>query len=72
MSVTLPLDKMTMAEKIGTMESLWDDLVRGGETMESPLWHGELLDRRDEAVRDGTEPVLDWAEAKKRIRESVS
>ena len=26
MSITLPLDKMTVLEKIQTMESLWDDL----------------------------------------------
>lgn len=72
MSVVLPLDKMSVTEKISTMESLWDDLIRGEETMESPSWHGDVLTRRDEAVRSGSEAVLDWSEAKKRIRESTT
>lgn len=72
MSVVLPLDKMSVTEKICTMESLWDDLVRRGEAMESPSWHGEVLNRREKAVLTGAETVLDWSEAKKRIRESIS
>ena len=72
MSVVLPLDKMSVAEKIGTMESLWDDLLRDEAAIESPSWHGDILSRRDEAVRAGSERLLDWSEAKKRIRESIS
>jgi Putative addiction module component len=37
--VTLPLDKMTVAEKLRAMEMLWADLSRNEAQIESPAWH---------------------------------
>ncbi len=72
MDATLPLERMTKAEKISTMESLWADLCRDPEEVQSPAWHGQILRQREEAVRAGTEAVSDWRSAKKMIRDSVS
>lgn len=36
MSITIELDKMTTADKIRAMESLWDDLCRHADRIPSP------------------------------------
>ena len=72
MSVAIKLEQMTIADKISTMEYLWDDLCRhAGESL-SPAWHGDLLVQREDAVTVGESQFLDWEQAKKKIRESLS
>ena len=46
MPVTLPLDEMTVAEKLQLMETLWSDLSRHADALESREWHGEILAER--------------------------
>ena len=65
MNITLPLDQMTIEDKIKTMETLWDDLCRKAEDMPSPEWHGEILREREERVKQGKEGFTAWEEAKK-------
>ena len=36
MDITLPLDQMTLAEKLRAMEALWDDLYRREEDVPVP------------------------------------
>jgi hypothetical protein len=72
MAVTLPLEKMSSAEKVELMESLWADLCRKPEEVESPSWHDDVLREREKRLETGEEQVLEWSEAKRRIRESVS
>lgn len=71
MNVTLPLGEMTLAEKLRTFESLWDDLCRTPGSFEPPAWHGDVLRERENALREGRDDVMDWEEAKKKIRESL-
>jgi hypothetical protein len=49
----LPLDEMTMEEKLQTMELLWDSLCRDKEPLVSPAWHGEVLAAREAAIERG-------------------
>jgi hypothetical protein len=65
MNATLPLEKMTVAEKLQAMEELWADLSRD-ENFESPAWHGKILKAR-EAEKD----FMDWETAKKQLRASL-
>ena len=69
MADALPIDHLTLEEKILTMESLWDDLCkRAGDDL-SPPWHEALLQEREEyGSRD---PFIDWEVAKKQIRDSL-
>jgi hypothetical protein len=71
MSIKLPLHEMTIREKLAAMESLWEDLSRLPETVESPEWHKEILDQRRERVAGGTAQFEDWETAKARIREKT-
>jgi len=63
MSATLPLEKMTVAEKLQAMEELWEDLSRG-DKFESPAWHAEVLE-----ARRGETNFVDWEHAKRQLRD---
>lgn len=69
MSISLPLEQMTQKEKIEVMESLWEELCRHADGLESPEWHGTILTQREESVMVGEAQFSDWEAAKKRIRE---
>ncbi len=62
---------MTIQEKLVAMESLWEDLSRTPEAIESPEWHKEILDERRQRVAGGTGQFEDWEKAKARIREKL-
>ena len=72
MPINLPLKDMTLREKLAVMESLWEDLARTPEVIESPGWHKTVLDERQQRVADGTSRFVDWETAKKDIRSKLS
>jgi hypothetical protein len=71
MNTAIKLEKMTTAEKIRTMEDLWDDLCRHAEDLPSPAWHLDLLEKRDRNILAGESKFEDWETAKKTIREKL-
>ena len=64
MSINLPLKDMTLQEKLAVMESIWEDLARTPEAIESPAWHMDILDERRQRLADGTARFTDWETAK--------
>lgn len=71
MSQTLPLDEMTIEEKLETMEELWGDLVRRAEHVPSPEWHKDVLTQRQQSVKDGTDRPIDWNDAKQKLKNGL-
>ena len=71
MEIALPLEQMTVAEKLRMMETLWTDLTRTQERFESPEWHGEVLRERAARVKQGKESFVDWEAAKNQLRNRV-
>lgn len=69
MSITLPLEQMTTAEKL---EDIWADLTRSEQEFESPAWHESVLREREERVRSGEETPVDWEMAKKELRDRLT
>jgi hypothetical protein len=67
----LPLEQMTIEDKMRTMEALWDDLCRHSDEFNSPNWHHDILAEREQNIRVGEAVFEDWGTAKKRIRESL-
>ena len=53
MPFNLPLKDMSLNEKLAAMESLWEDLARTPEAIESPFWHKDILDERLQRLADG-------------------
>jgi hypothetical protein len=68
MMIELPLASLALEEKLQLMESLWDDLCRQDNGIESPSWHKDILAKRESAVAQGTEQLMDWEAAKRMLR----
>ena len=71
MGISLPLDKMTVSEKLAEMERLWDDLCRNPEDVPSPSWHGAVLAEREKQLAQGKMRFIGLDEAKERIRKAT-
>ena len=71
MSIKLPLHEMTIKEKLAVMESLWEDLSRSPDSIESPERHKTILEQRSEEVAGGTTQFVDWEAAKAEIRKKL-
>jgi len=67
MMVELPLARMTVEEKLQTLELLWSDLRHNEAQIPVPQWHKDLLDERERLVREGKAHFSDWETAKGRI-----
>ena len=50
------------------METLWEELSRADDELESPGWHGTALAETAQRLAEGKEQVLEWSEAKARLR----
>jgi hypothetical protein len=50
------------------MEALWADLSRDEAEVESPAWHADALRETAERVARGEEKMLDWDQAKAKLR----
>jgi len=57
--MNISVDRMTTAEKIRTMEDLWDDLCHHAAEIPSPSWHQDVLSQREESVAKGIETFTD-------------
>jgi len=60
------ISKMSIEEKIATMEMIWDDLCQH-TTLVSPDWHQGVLKVREQKRVSSQEQPMDWIEAKKYI-----
>jgi hypothetical protein len=65
---TLEIQQMPRREKLRLMEALWADLSRNEADVESPVWHADALRETAERVARGEEKVLDWEQAKAKLR----
>ncbi len=56
-------------EKLRLMEALWSDLSHNADSIESPQWHEAALKETESRLAQGRETVVDWAEAKRILRD---
>lgn len=71
MPINLPLKDMTLHEKLAAMESIWEDLSRTPEAIESPPWHRDVLAERQQRLAEGQSHFTDWDTAKADIRKKL-
>ena len=71
MDITLPLEQMTIADKLQAIEAIWEDLCRSAEDVPSPSWHADVLRAREGRVSEGSARYSDWRDAKQSIRDEV-
>lgn len=67
----IPIESMSLEEKLEAMELLWDDLCNRAEEVRSPEWHKEVLEERAAAVARGEAEYEDWEDAKERLKREL-
>jgi putative addiction module component (TIGR02574 family) len=70
-SLALPIDRMTLGEKLMAMEALWDNLCRDEAQIPVQEWHKQILDQRQQQIDSGEAQFVDWETAKARIRDRI-
>ncbi len=71
MSIDLPLDKMTLADKLEAMEKLWADLSQTPTELPSPSWHADILAERLRQAESGNVKFIDLEDAMAEVRKHV-
>ena len=64
------IDKMSVSEKVQTMEYLWTALS-SVVADDPPAWHADILAERRRRVESGEEVFMSLAESKRRLRAAV-
>ncbi len=63
---------MSRQEKLRLMESLWTDLSHDERELASPAWHASALAETAQRAAAGQEPVLNWEQAKAKLRQPAA
>ena len=71
MQVVLPLEHMSIEEKLAAIEMIWTSLAQHPDDTPSPAWHEALLEDRERSATKGSSQFLELAEAKKVVREKL-
>ncbi len=48
------LKNLSVNERVKAMEALWNTFIYEEADIESPTWHGEILQERKESIENGT------------------
>ena len=70
--IEVPIAQLSFTQKMDLMEMLWADMAGNEKNLESPAWHGAVLNDREAALNAGKVTVSNWEEAKERIKKNVS
>ena len=71
MGISIPLEKMTVDEKIQAMETLWDDLCQKAGSLSSPDWHRQVLQEREAGIKERREEFISLEKAKELVLKST-
>nr|VFJ93679.1 MAG: Putative addiction module component [Candidatus Kentron sp. LFY]VFJ93732.1 MAG: Putative addiction module component [Candidatus Kentron sp. LFY] len=71
MQIAIPLEQMSVTDKLQAIEEIWTDLASQSENVPSPSWHTDVLRAREQRIADGTSRFLDIQEAKQAVRERI-
>ena len=61
---TVEIKKMSTIERLQAMEALWDSLLHDESEMESPEWHGNVLEERKRKIKNGETEFISIEELK--------
>jgi putative addiction module component (TIGR02574 family) len=67
-TTTTELTKLPVAERLRLIEELWDSLDAEIDALPIPDWHRAELDKRLDALDNGTSVGAPWDEVRKRIK----
>ncbi len=72
MSTILPLDQMTIEQKLQALEELTIDLHRLGALEETPAWQDDILREREQLVQEGKAEFVDLGTLKRLVAEDIA
>lgn len=61
------IERMSVAERLQTMELLWNSISRSADSLESPSWHQDVLAARSAKVAAGQGRFLSASELRSRL-----
>ena len=67
-TITLPLDEMTLEEKLQLAETIWANIVENHDDMPSPEWHEDVLRKRERQVEAGEVQFISMEQAFENLR----
>ena len=65
---SIPLDEMTLNDKLTLIERVWDSLSQTGNEFASPDWHSEELQYRQEKVQNGETEFVPLTTVRARLK----
>jgi hypothetical protein len=68
MSETLPIEEMTLQQKLELLDRLCDDLARQADLVPSPAWHEEVVEARLAEIEAGRGRFVPLDDAARRLR----
>jgi len=68
MDAVLPLDQMTVEEKLRAMEAIWRSLSKLEDHVPVPDWHKQVLDERQRQIDAGEATFVSLEEMKECVR----
>ncbi|MBN1587903.1 MAG: addiction module protein [Pirellulales bacterium] len=71
MEFALPLDQMTVVDKLRAIEVLWNDLSRNPEDVSSPPWHEDVLMERQRQIEEGRAKFIPLDEFRRSIQKEI-
>lgn len=67
--IILPLETMTIAEKVDVIDRIMNDLSRNSSSVPVIEWHGNSLKEREQNLKNGTDRFMTIEDAEERIYE---
>lgn len=58
------IKKMSITERLKTMEALWDSLLYENEGIETPEWHEKIIENRKAQIKTGKAKFISLSELK--------
>jgi putative addiction module component (TIGR02574 family) len=68
MDAVLPLDQMTVEEKLKAMEAIWRSLSQHEDQVPVPDWHKQVLDERQRRIDAGKASFISLEQMNERVR----
>jgi len=65
---TSEIKKMSIIERLQTMEAIWDSLLHEDTEIESPEWHQDVLDERRKIIEAGNAKLISLDELKASLK----
>ncbi len=68
MKLSEDIKNLNLTDKFIVLEELWEDMSKNvDESRFSPSWHLDVLEDREQKIKDGTAKFHDLDEVKKRL-----